>query len=189
MVMVPGSNGEGGAFEMVAEHLAARYTVVTYDRRGFSRSQLDGPQDYEHRLETDADDVRRLIEHLSDEPATLFGASSARPAFPQVLPPPPPPARTPLPSHPPPLTPPPARPRRSDRAGGRAGIPRPSGLRGERGAGQEAFAGRDRAARRSPRLRGAPGRVRARAPAGSGADRARTRGVTSPMRRRTALVA
>jgi pimeloyl-ACP methyl ester carboxylesterase len=76
MLMVPGSNGEAGAFEMVAEHLAAQYTVVTYDRRGFSRSQLDGPQDYDHRLETDAADVRRLIEHLSDEPATLFGASS-----------------------------------------------------------------------------------------------------------------
>jgi pimeloyl-ACP methyl ester carboxylesterase len=60
----------------VTEHLAAHYTVVTYDRRGFSRSQLDGPQDYSHRLETDADDVRRLIEHVSDEPATVFGSSS-----------------------------------------------------------------------------------------------------------------
>ncbi|MGH3776793.1 MAG: hypothetical protein ACRDRR_13890 [Pseudonocardiaceae bacterium] len=27
---------------------------MTYDRRGFSRSSLDGPQDYDHRLETDA---------------------------------------------------------------------------------------------------------------------------------------
>jgi pimeloyl-ACP methyl ester carboxylesterase len=61
---------------MVTEHLTAHYTVVTYDRRGFSRSQLDRPQDYDHRLETDADDVRRLIEHLSDEPAIVFGASS-----------------------------------------------------------------------------------------------------------------
>src|SRR5262245_53822427 len=46
MVMVPGANGEAGAFEAVAEHLAAHYTVVTYDRRGFSRSRLEGPQDY-----------------------------------------------------------------------------------------------------------------------------------------------
>jgi pimeloyl-ACP methyl ester carboxylesterase len=43
---------------------------------GFSRSQLDGPQDYDHRPVTDADDVRRLIAHLSDEPATVFGSSS-----------------------------------------------------------------------------------------------------------------
>jgi pimeloyl-ACP methyl ester carboxylesterase len=76
MLMVPGANGEADVFKMVTEHLAAHYTVVTYDRRGFSRSQLDGPQDYDHRLETDADDVRRLIEHLSDEPATVFGVSS-----------------------------------------------------------------------------------------------------------------
>src|SRR3954469_10748811 len=76
MLMVPGANGAADGFKIVTEHLAAHYTVVTYDRRGFSRSQLDGPQDYDHRLETDADDVRRLIERLSDEPATVFGASS-----------------------------------------------------------------------------------------------------------------
>jgi acetyltransferase/esterase len=35
-----------------------------------------GPQDYDHRLETDADDVWRLLTHLSDEPATVFGSSS-----------------------------------------------------------------------------------------------------------------
>ena len=76
MLMVPGATGEAGSFKMVTEQLAAHYTVVTYDRRGFSRSRLDGPQDYDQRLATDADDVRRLIEHVSDEPATLFGASS-----------------------------------------------------------------------------------------------------------------
>jgi pimeloyl-ACP methyl ester carboxylesterase len=76
MLMVPGANGEADIFKMVTQHLAAHYTVATYDRRGFSRSQLDGPQDYNRRLETDADDVRHLIEHLSDEPATVFGGSS-----------------------------------------------------------------------------------------------------------------
>jgi pimeloyl-ACP methyl ester carboxylesterase len=76
MLMVPGAGGTADTFRRVTEHLAAHYTVVVYDRRGFSRSKLDGPQDYAHRLETDADDVRRLIEHLSDEPATLFGSSS-----------------------------------------------------------------------------------------------------------------
>src|SRR3546814_16456544 len=64
------------SFQRVREHLAARYTVATYDRRGFSRSQLDGQQDYDRRLETDANDVRRLIEHSSDKPAILFGSSS-----------------------------------------------------------------------------------------------------------------
>jgi acetyltransferase/esterase len=76
MLMIPGASGTADSFKGVTEHLVPHYTVVTYDRRGFSRSQLDGPQDYEHRLETDADDVRRLIEHLSNEPATVFGSSS-----------------------------------------------------------------------------------------------------------------
>jgi acetyltransferase/esterase len=76
LLMVPGANGDADGFKKVSEHLAAHATVVTYDRRGFSRSQLDGPQNYDLRLETDADDVRRLIEHVSDAPATLFGSSS-----------------------------------------------------------------------------------------------------------------
>ena len=76
MLMVPGASDTADSFKSITEHLVAHYTVVTYDRRGFSRSQLDGPQDYDHRLETDADDVRRLIEHLGDEPAIVFGGSS-----------------------------------------------------------------------------------------------------------------
>src|SRR5918912_1415534 len=76
MLMVAGANGEADIFKTVTQHLAAHYTVVTYDRRGFSRSKLDGPQDDDRRLETDADDVRRLIEHVSDGPAIIFGASS-----------------------------------------------------------------------------------------------------------------
>ncbi|MBO0803029.1 MAG: alpha/beta hydrolase [Nocardiopsaceae bacterium] len=75
MVLIPGANGDGRVFGPVASHLAGHYTVLTYDRRGFSRSELAGPQDYERRLATDADDVRRLIEHVGDEPATVFGTS------------------------------------------------------------------------------------------------------------------
>jgi pimeloyl-ACP methyl ester carboxylesterase len=76
MVMAPGASGTAESFRRVTEHLAVCYTVALYDRRGFSRSDLEGPQDDDRRLETDADDLRRLIEHLSDEPAVVFGASS-----------------------------------------------------------------------------------------------------------------
>src|SRR6266702_2872885 len=76
LILIPGAKGEGEVFRPLAHLLSAQYQVVTYDRRGFSRSQLDGPQDYDHRLSTDADDVRRLIEHLTDQPATVFGNSS-----------------------------------------------------------------------------------------------------------------
>jgi pimeloyl-ACP methyl ester carboxylesterase len=76
LILIPGAAGVGEVFRPLAHHLSAQYQVVTYDRRGFSRSSLDGPADYDHRLETDADDVRRLIEHLTDQPATVFGNSS-----------------------------------------------------------------------------------------------------------------
>src|SRR6266851_6002356 len=76
LILIPGAAGVGEVFRQVARDLSARYQVVTYDRRGFSRSLLDGPQDDDHRLSTDADDVRRLIEHLTDQPATVFGNSS-----------------------------------------------------------------------------------------------------------------
>jgi acetyltransferase/esterase len=76
VVAVPGRKGVADGYQNLARELSARYQVVTYDRRGFSRSRLVGAQDYDHRLVTDADDVRRLIEHLSDEPATVFGSSS-----------------------------------------------------------------------------------------------------------------
>ncbi len=76
LIFIPGASGEGEVFQEVARPLAERYQVVTYDRRGFSRSTLDGPQDYDHRLDTDAEDVRRLIEHLTDQPAAIFGNSS-----------------------------------------------------------------------------------------------------------------
>jgi acetyltransferase/esterase len=76
LILIPGASGTGEVFRPLAQVLAAKYQVVTYDRRGFSRSKLDGPQDYEHRLATDADDVRRLIDHLTDQPAIVFGNSS-----------------------------------------------------------------------------------------------------------------
>jgi acetyltransferase/esterase len=76
LVLVPGANGDARVFGALAGHLAGRYMVITYDRRGFSRSALAGAQDYGHRLQADADDVRRLIEHVGDEQATVFGTSS-----------------------------------------------------------------------------------------------------------------
>ncbi|MDX5961940.1 alpha/beta hydrolase [Rhodococcus opacus] len=76
LLMIPGAGGNADGFRMVTDHLTAQYTVLIYDRRGFSRSRLDGPQDYGRRLATDADDVRRLIERVSVEPAIVLGASS-----------------------------------------------------------------------------------------------------------------
>ena len=76
VVMVPGAAGCAEPYRMLLAQLAASNTVVAYDRRGFSRSSLVADQDYDHRLDTDADDVAALIGHISDGPALVFGNSS-----------------------------------------------------------------------------------------------------------------
>lgn len=76
LLLIPGANGDANVFPPLADRLAETCQVATYDRRGFTRSVLDGPQDYARRLRTDADDAMRLISHLSDRPATVFGTSS-----------------------------------------------------------------------------------------------------------------
>jgi pimeloyl-ACP methyl ester carboxylesterase len=92
LIMIPGAPGTGQVFQSLVGPLAERYQVVTYDRRGFTRSKLDGPQDYDHPLATDADDVRRLIEQLTDKrrspvdkPALVFGNSSGATVALEVL--------------------------------------------------------------------------------------------------------
>jgi acetyltransferase/esterase len=85
LILIPGAAGTGEVFRPLAPVLAKRYQVVIYDRRGFSHSELDGPQDDDQRLDTDADDVRRLIEQLTDKVAIVFGNSSGATVALQVL--------------------------------------------------------------------------------------------------------
>jgi pimeloyl-ACP methyl ester carboxylesterase len=74
LLLIPGGNGDAGTFDALAERMADRYTVVSYDRRGFSRSPLDGQP--ENRVENDGADAAALLTHLSDRPAYVLGSSS-----------------------------------------------------------------------------------------------------------------
>lgn len=57
--------------------LGLRNSTDVLSGRGFSQSYLTGAQDYSRRLETDADDAARLIEHLAPEtPPIVIGNSS-----------------------------------------------------------------------------------------------------------------
>lgn len=77
LVLIPGGNGDACCFAAVAPHLTAHHTVVSYDRRGFSRSTVEtSPGDHSRRIDADVDDAVRLIEHLGGEPADVLGASS-----------------------------------------------------------------------------------------------------------------
>jgi|SRR5579859_90158 len=75
LLLIAGGAADAGVFEGVASLLAQDYTVVTYDPHGNSRSPLTSePED--QRIEVHSDDARRLLETVSDGPATVFGTSS-----------------------------------------------------------------------------------------------------------------
>lgn len=83
LLFIPGANGTGDIYTGTAKFLQSRYTVVTYDRRGYGQSELTStlPEDAHnphstYRLETDANDVAALAKHLSDEPIYILGSSS-----------------------------------------------------------------------------------------------------------------
>ncbi|MEW9532148.1 alpha/beta fold hydrolase [Microbispora sp. NPDC049125] len=69
-------SGEGDAGRSVdlADRLAVDHTVVTYDRRGLSRSVPDDPA-RAVTLAEHADDVHRLLASLTGEPAFMLGCS------------------------------------------------------------------------------------------------------------------
>ncbi|MFE4863141.1 alpha/beta fold hydrolase [Streptomyces sp. NPDC056670] len=77
LLLIAGGGGDAGIFEPVAEALADRFTVVTYDPRGHSRSPLDGP-DVDQCVATQADDAYRLLGRVAPDgsPAYVFGTSS-----------------------------------------------------------------------------------------------------------------
>jgi pimeloyl-ACP methyl ester carboxylesterase len=76
LLLIPGGSADAGVFTVMAEELAARYTVVSYDPRGMSRSVLDGPLT-DQRVAVWAEDAYRLLERVSPAgEAYVFGTSS-----------------------------------------------------------------------------------------------------------------
>jgi pimeloyl-ACP methyl ester carboxylesterase len=75
LLLICGGIYDAAGFAGLAEVLADRFTVVTYDRRGNSRSPLDGP-DEAQEIEVHADDAHRLLAALGPESAYVFGNSS-----------------------------------------------------------------------------------------------------------------
>jgi pimeloyl-ACP methyl ester carboxylesterase len=74
LLCISGGPTDAGIFTDLAGRLADRYTVVTYDQRGHSRSALDGaPEDIPVALH--ADDAAALLAAVGDEPADVYGNS------------------------------------------------------------------------------------------------------------------
>ncbi|WP_370462977.1 alpha/beta fold hydrolase [Nocardiopsis sp. FR26] len=75
LVLIPGGPQDAGVFAGLTEHLADRYTTVTYDPRGNSRSPLDGEPE-EQRVDVHSDDAARLIAEVAGGPVRVFGNSA-----------------------------------------------------------------------------------------------------------------
>ena len=74
LLCITGGPTDAGMFTDLAERLAERYTVVTYDQRGHSRSSLDGePEDIPVSLH--ADDAAAVLGAVGTEPAYVYGSS------------------------------------------------------------------------------------------------------------------
>ena len=74
VLFIAGGTGDGGQFARVAELLADDFTVVTYDRRGNSRSpRPDGWRTTS--ADEQADDAAGLLDALGLSPAAVVGTS------------------------------------------------------------------------------------------------------------------
>ena len=74
LLLLQGGDGDADAADALAGHLADDYTVLSYDRRGLSRSpvsDLAAPVD----MSTHSEDASRLLAALGSEPALVFGVS------------------------------------------------------------------------------------------------------------------
>ena len=74
VLLVPGLPADAGQFERVADELASDHVVVTYDRRGNSRSRR--PTGWEHTsVSEQVEDAAGLLERLEAAPALVYGTS------------------------------------------------------------------------------------------------------------------
>ena len=75
LLLIPGGAGDAGTFERLADEFAGERTVVTYDRRGFSRSPI-AEEDLPRRYELDVEDAAGLIDQYGGGRADILGSSS-----------------------------------------------------------------------------------------------------------------
>ncbi len=74
LLCIPGGPTDAGMFSDLGGRLADRYTVVSYDPRGHSRSRLDGASE-DIPVAVHADDAAALLAAVTKEPAFVYGNS------------------------------------------------------------------------------------------------------------------
>ena len=74
VLLVQGGLSEAGATARLAERLAGHYQVISYDRRGLSRSTVAGDEP-PVTMSLHAQDAAALLETVTESPARVAGAS------------------------------------------------------------------------------------------------------------------
>lgn len=74
MLMVHGAAMDADWYQAAAEILAKHYQVITYDRRGSSRSKVKEGAAFD--LDTQVQDIKDLLDHLQVEQTVIVGASA-----------------------------------------------------------------------------------------------------------------
>ncbi|MFI6287318.1 alpha/beta fold hydrolase [Streptomyces sp. NPDC051018] len=74
LLVIPGAPADAGSLAGLGAVLADRYTVVSYDQRGLSRSGLTGPPG-DLDVAAFSEDARLLLTALGGEPAHVLGTS------------------------------------------------------------------------------------------------------------------
>ncbi|WP_211210259.1 alpha/beta fold hydrolase [Actinopolyspora halophila] len=76
LLIIQGGLSEAGTTEQLANELAAHHQVISYDRRGLSRSSLpDGQAKTPVTMATHADDAAALLNAVTEQPAHVVGPS------------------------------------------------------------------------------------------------------------------
>jgi lipoprotein-anchoring transpeptidase ErfK/SrfK len=73
LLMIPGGVTDATAYKGLVAELSRRYSVLTYDPRGTSRSFVEEPP-APFSIDTQADDAAELIRRLGNGPAYVFAA-------------------------------------------------------------------------------------------------------------------
>jgi pimeloyl-ACP methyl ester carboxylesterase len=73
VLILPGGAADADMVDPLRDALSDRYRVITFDRRGLSRSAVD-PGGPAPTLQGHAADAHHLLAELTDEPAYVFGA-------------------------------------------------------------------------------------------------------------------
>jgi pimeloyl-ACP methyl ester carboxylesterase len=74
VLILAGGEADADATDPLRDALAERHRVVTFDRRGLSRSRMD-PGAPPPTIAAHSNDAHRLLAALTDEPAYVFGSS------------------------------------------------------------------------------------------------------------------